>query len=72
MYPPGAKRRWIWAPARVSWWRPCCIGFAQASGVELNTSQVQLAKSHGCQAVRQGEGGQALADMPDGSLDLVV
>jgi SAM-dependent methyltransferase len=48
------------------------LGFVQASGVELSPSQVQLAKNHGCQAVRQGEGGQALADMPDGSLDLVV
>lgn len=48
------------------------LGFAQATGVELSPSQVQLAQRHGCQAVRQGEGGQALAELPDASLDLVV
>jgi SAM-dependent methyltransferase len=48
------------------------LGFAQATGVELSPSQVQLAQRHGCQAVRQAEGGQALADLPDASLDLVV
>jgi SAM-dependent methyltransferase len=33
---------------------------------------VQLAQSHGCGVVRQGDGGQALADLPEASLDLVV
>jgi SAM-dependent methyltransferase len=48
------------------------LGFAQANGVELSPSQVQLAQGHGCQAVQQGEGGQALRDLPDAFLDLVV
>jgi len=47
-------------------------GFTQASGVELSPSQVQLAQAHGCPFVRQGEGGQALAEMCAASLDLVV
>jgi SAM-dependent methyltransferase len=48
------------------------LGFAQAIGVDLSPSQVQLAQGHGCQAVRQGEGGQVLAELQDASLDLVV
>jgi len=48
------------------------LGFAECNGVELSPSQVQLAQGHDCQAVRQGEGGQALAELPDASLDLVV
>jgi SAM-dependent methyltransferase len=48
------------------------LGFAESIGVELSPSQVQLAEAHGCQTVRQGEGGQALAELPDASLDLVV
>lgn len=48
------------------------LGFAQASGVELSPSQVHLAQGHGCEAVRQGEGGQALAELPNACLDLVV
>jgi len=48
------------------------LGFAQATGIELSPSQVQLAQSHGCDAVRHGDGGQALAEMPNASLDLVV
>ena len=48
------------------------LGFAECTGVELSPSQVQLAQGHGCQAVRKGEGGQALAELQDASLDLVV
>ncbi len=48
-----------------------CLGFAVVEGVELSTSQVQLAQAHGCHAVRLGDGGQALAELNDGSLDLV-
>lgn len=48
------------------------LGFAQAAGVDLSASQVRLARSHGCHAVRQGEGGQVLAELADASLDLVV
>lgn len=48
------------------------LGFTQATGVELSPSQVQLAEVHGCKAVRQGDGGQALADLPEACLDLVV
>jgi SAM-dependent methyltransferase len=48
------------------------LGFAHASGVELSPSQVQLAHGHGCLAVRHGEGGQSLVEMPKASLDLVV
>jgi len=48
------------------------LSFTEATGVELSPSQVQLARRHGCQAVRQGEGGQALAELPDASLDLMV
>jgi SAM-dependent methyltransferase len=47
------------------------MGFAQASGVELSPSQVQLAHLHGCQLVRQGDGAQALSALPATSLDLV-
>ena len=49
-----------------------CLGFAQATGVELSPSQVKLAQGHGCQAVCLGEAGQALADLSEGCLDLVV
>lgn len=48
------------------------LGFTESTGVELSPSQVQLAQSHGCMAVRQGEGGQALAEMPNATLDLVI
>jgi SAM-dependent methyltransferase len=48
------------------------LGFTESTGVELSPSQVQLAQFHGCQAVRHGEGGQALAELLDASLDLVV
>ena len=48
------------------------LGFTVSTGVELSPSQVKLAQFHGCQAVRQGEGGQALAELSDASLDLVV
>ena len=48
------------------------LGFAESIGVELSLSQVELAIRHGCQAVRHGDGGQALLDLPDASLDLVV
>ena len=48
------------------------LGFTESTGVELSPSQVQLAQSHGCAVVRQGDGGQALADLPEASLDLVV
>lgn len=48
------------------------IGFTESTGVELSPSQVRLAQDHGCTAVRQGDGGQALAEMPNASLDLVV
>ncbi len=48
------------------------LSFAQATGVDFSPSQVQLAQGHGCHAVRQGEGGQALAELQDASLDLVV
>ncbi len=48
------------------------LGFVHASGVELSSSQVQLAIGHGCQAVHQGDGCQALVNLPDASLDLVV
>lgn len=48
------------------------LGFIQAIGVELSPSQVQLAEDHGCKVVRQGDGAQALADLPEACLDLVV
>jgi SAM-dependent methyltransferase len=48
------------------------LGFTQATGVELSPSQVQMAEGHGCKSVRQGDGGQTLADLPDACLDLVV
>jgi len=48
------------------------LGFTESTGVELSPSQVQLAQGHGCQAVRLGEGGMALAELPDASLDVVV
>ena len=51
---------------------PLRLGFAQAHGVELSPSQVQQAQSHGCQVVRQGDGGEALAELSDTCLDLVV
>ena len=47
------------------------LGFSQAIGVELSPSQVKLAQRHGCQAVQQGDGAQALLELPDASLDLV-
>ena len=47
------------------------LGFSQATGVELSSSQVKLAQSHGCQAVQQNDGAQALLELPDASLDLV-
>jgi 2-polyprenyl-3-methyl-5-hydroxy-6-metoxy-1,4-benzoquinol methylase len=48
------------------------LGFTQATGVELSPSQVQLAEVHGCKSVRQGDGGQALANLPEACLDLVA
>jgi SAM-dependent methyltransferase len=48
------------------------LGFTNSTGVELSPSQVRLAQGHGCQSVRQGEGGQALAELQDASLDLMV
>jgi cyclopropane fatty-acyl-phospholipid synthase-like methyltransferase len=48
------------------------LEFTQATGVELSPSQVPLAEGHGCKAVRKGDGGQALADLPEARLDLVV
>lgn len=48
------------------------LGFAKATGVELSPSQVQWALAHGCKAVRQGEGCQALSELPAACLDLVV
>jgi SAM-dependent methyltransferase len=47
------------------------LGFQDLDGVELSPSQVQLAISHGCSAVRLGDGGTVLASLPDSSLDLV-
>ncbi len=47
------------------------FGFTQVDGVELSPSQVQLAQAHGCQALRQGDGGDALAALPDACKDLV-
>jgi SAM-dependent methyltransferase len=48
------------------------LGFNQVTGVELSSSQVQLAEDHGCKVVCLGEGGQALAELPDACLDLVA
>jgi SAM-dependent methyltransferase len=48
------------------------LGFTKATGVELSPSQIQQAEVHGCKAVRQGDAGQALADLPAACLDLVV
>jgi SAM-dependent methyltransferase len=48
------------------------LGFAKVEGVELSVSQLQLAHSHGCRAVREGDAGQVLANTPDASLDLVT
>jgi SAM-dependent methyltransferase len=48
------------------------LGFIHADGVEFSPSQVQLAHSFGCMAVRLGEGGEALANQADSSLDLVT
>ena len=47
------------------------FGYASVEGIELSPSQVRLAKLHGCQAVREGDAGQALAEQPDDSLDLI-
>jgi 2-polyprenyl-3-methyl-5-hydroxy-6-metoxy-1,4-benzoquinol methylase len=48
------------------------LGFTETTGVELSPSQVQLAQGHSCAALRQGDDGKALADLPEASLDLVV
>ena len=46
------------------------LGYASVEGIELSPSQVRLAELHG-QAVREGDAGQALAEQPDASLDLI-
>jgi SAM-dependent methyltransferase len=48
------------------------LGCAAVTGVELSPSQVQLAQAHGCGAVRQGDGLEALQALADQSLDLIV
>ncbi|MCP9890268.1 class I SAM-dependent methyltransferase [Cyanobium sp. Aljojuca 7D2] len=48
------------------------LGCAAATGVELSASQVELARAHGCKAVRQGDGLEALQAQADQSLDLIV
>ena len=47
------------------------LGYASVEGIELSPSQVRLAEAHGCYAVREGDAGQALAEYPDASLDLI-
>lgn len=47
------------------------LGFSTVEGIELSPSQVHLAEVHGCQAVRQGDAGQTLAEYSDASLDLI-
>ena len=47
------------------------LGYACVEGIELSQSQVRLAEVHGCHEVRQGDAGQALAEQPDASLDLI-
>ena len=47
------------------------LGFSSVEGVELSPSQIHFAESHGCHVLRQAEGGQALAQYPDASLDLI-
>mgnify|MGYP001544934466 FL=1 len=48
------------------------LGCAAATGVDLSASQVKLAQTHGCKAVRQGDGLEALQALADQSLHLVV
>jgi SAM-dependent methyltransferase len=47
------------------------LGFRSVDGVELSSSQVNLAVSHGCHSVRQVDGSLALSEYSDSSLDLV-